>query len=53
MSQNKWDEINPKYVSSLCFQKHKKAYLSIDENNTDPKRKVCKDKFKLHIEKAI
>ncbi|KRX06699.1 hypothetical protein PPERSA_09101 [Pseudocohnilembus persalinus] len=51
MSQKKWDEIDPKYVPSICFQRYKNVFLNSKEID-DEKRKALKLKYEEHIKNA-
>lgn len=53
MSENKWDEIDPKYVPSICYNLHKEIFLNTKRKSEDPKRVTCAQRFKEHIEKAL
>jgi hypothetical protein len=53
MSANRWDEIDPKLVPSICFNNNKKLFLNQQNpKSEDPKRIACAERFKKHIELA-
>lgn len=41
MSENRWDEIDPKFVPSICYNMHKEIFLNTKRKSEDPKRVAC------------
>ena len=39
MSSGRWEDIDPKFVPSICFQKYKKAFLDPKEEKKNDDRK--------------